>query len=106
MSCAFAHFGPGVLLPVNHCGYIDDGIMLSRFAAVVILQAASEEADLYHYATLPAACSEHFIFSDAWLCWCFAELDIPALEVHFTAEIDADKHARALRWREPIHQIG
>lgn len=88
-------FGPGVLLPVDPFGSIDDGIMLSRAAAVVILQVASEEADLHHNETLPAACSEHLILSDAWLCWCFAKLDILALEVHFTADIDVDKFANS-----------
>ena len=41
--------------------------------------------------------SEHLVFTDAWLCWCFAELDIPALEVHFIAGIDVDKHANSNR---------
>jgi hypothetical protein len=51
-------FGPGFLLPVDHCGSINDGIMLSRSAAVVIPQAASEEADLYHSETLLVACCQ------------------------------------------------
>ena len=84
-------------LPVDHFGSIDDGIMLSRAVAVVILQAASEEADLYRNETIPAACSEHVIFSDAWLCWCAAELDIPALEAHFIADVDVYKHDNSNR---------
>jgi hypothetical protein len=72
-------------LPAADFGSIHDGILLSRAAAVVMLMAWSDEMSLHLNETLPAACSEYLIFSDAWLCWCAAELDIPALDFRFSA---------------------
>jgi hypothetical protein len=72
-------------LPDYDFGSFHDGILLSRAAAILMLQAAIEESSLDRNDTLPAACSEHLIFSDAWLCWCAADLEIPALDMQFTA---------------------
>jgi hypothetical protein len=71
------------LLPTAEFGSIEDGILLSRAAAELILMAANDEVALSNNVTLPAACSEFLIFSDAWLGWCAAELRIPAIEMQF-----------------------
>ena len=71
-------------LPVAHFGSIDDGILLSRAAAEVMLMATMDEAELRvenGESTLPAACSEFLIFSDAWLCWCAAALDVAFIDI-------------------------
>ena len=73
-------------LPAADFGSIDDGILLSRAAAALILQVANDELDFLRNETLPTACSEHMIFADAWLCWCAVELDISALNMRFSAE--------------------
>jgi len=78
-------------LPAAVFGSINDGILLSRAAAQVMLMAAMDETGLHVEATLPAACSEYLIFSDAWLCWCAAELDIPALDVRLSLDVADDE---------------
>jgi hypothetical protein len=70
--------------PAAAFGSVYGGILLSRAAAELMLTVASDEADLKQDETVPAACSEFLIFSDAWLCWCAASLDIPAIDVTFT----------------------
>ena len=77
-------------LPTADFGSIDEGILLSRAAAVMMLNAASDEIALLHNETVPAACSEFLVFSDAWLCWCADSLDIPALDVRFGASAGLD----------------
>lgn len=77
-------------LPVADFGSIHDGILLSRAAAVVILMAWRDEMEQHVDDTLPAACSEHLIFSDAWLGWCAAELEVPALDFRFSASNSDD----------------
>jgi hypothetical protein len=78
-----SHWTP---LPTAEFGSIDDGILLSRAAAFLMLQAASDELVFLRNETLPAACSEHLIFADAWLCWCAAELGVSVLDMRFGAE--------------------
>jgi len=70
-------------LPTADFGSIEDGILVSRAAAVVLMNAAIDEVSLHHNETIPAACSEFLVFSDAWLCWCAASLDVPALDMRF-----------------------
>jgi hypothetical protein len=70
-------------LPTADFGSIEDGILVSRAAAVVMMNAAIDEVALHHNETIPAACSEFLVFSDAWLCWCAASLDIPAINMRF-----------------------
>jgi hypothetical protein len=77
-------------LPAAAFGSIDDGILLSRAAAVLMLHVAVGEANLHRNETLPSPCSEFLIFSDAWLCWCAAELDIPALDLRFIPDVSED----------------
>jgi hypothetical protein len=73
-------------LPSAHFGSIHEGILVSRAAALAMLNAAMDESIVQHKETLPAACSEHLIFSDAWLCWCAASLDISAIDFVFGAD--------------------
>ena len=73
-------------LPSAHFGSIHEGILVSRAAALAMLNAAMDESVLQHKDTLPAACSEFLIFSDAWLCWCAASLDISAIDFVFGAD--------------------
>jgi hypothetical protein len=50
----------------------------------VMLMATMDEAELRvenGESTLPAACSEFLIFSDAWLCWCTAALDVAFIDI-------------------------
>jgi hypothetical protein len=56
----------------------------------VILMAWRDEMEQHVDDTLPAACSEHLIFSDAWLGWCAAELEVPALDFRFSASSSDD----------------
>jgi hypothetical protein len=76
--------GTPVSLPHTEFGSIDDGILLSRAAAAIILSAANDEDSLRQKETIPAECSEFLIFSDAWLCWCAASLGIPSLNIRFS----------------------
>jgi hypothetical protein len=76
--------GTPVSLPHAEFGSIEDGILLSRAAAAVILSAANDEDSLRQKETIPAECSEFLIFSDAWLCWCAASLGIPSLNIQFS----------------------
>jgi hypothetical protein len=77
-------------LPAADFGSIDDGILLSRSAAILMLQVSNDEPALSRNETLPSACSEHLIFADAWLCWCAAELGVPVLDMRFGAEVSDD----------------
>jgi hypothetical protein len=66
-------------------GSINDGILLSRAAATLIIMAANDQSfDNITYGP-PDPCSEFEVFSDAWLCWCASSLDIPALDIQFSA---------------------
>jgi hypothetical protein len=71
-------------LPSAELGSIDDGILLSRAAAAIILSAANDEDSSRQMETVPAECSEFLIFSDAWLCWCASSLGIPSLNIRFS----------------------
>ena len=66
-------------------GSIDDGILLSRTAAELIVMAANDHSILQLTNGLPDPCSEFAIFSDAWLCWCASSLDVVTLDVLFGA---------------------
>ena len=77
--------GSSQQLPLADFGSIDDGILLSRTAAELMIMAANDHAGLQHRDAQPDACSEFAVFSDAWLCWCAASLEIPALDIRFTA---------------------
>jgi hypothetical protein len=90
-------------LPTAAFGSIDDGILLSRAAAELILTVASDEAALQNDQTVPAACSEFLIFSDAWLCWCAASLDIPAIDVTFTLNAAAGRDDRFCAATSPLY---
>jgi hypothetical protein len=86
-------------------GSIHDGILLSRAAALVILMAWRDEMEQHVDDTLPAACTEHLIFSDAWLGWCAAELEIPALDFRFSAgkSDDASSSTRDCAATSPLY---
>ncbi len=75
-----------ISLPTAEFGSIDDGILLSRAAAELMLTVSNLEAARQQNETLPAACSEFLIFSDAWLCWCASSIGIPAINMQFRAD--------------------
>jgi hypothetical protein len=90
---AFQHRGMHALGAADHeshemlladFGTIDDGILLSRAAAELMIMAANDHATYPNGSKPPAACSEFAIFSDAWLCWCASSLEVPALDVRFS----------------------
>jgi hypothetical protein len=66
-------------------GSIDDGILLSRSAAELIVMAANDQSFMQLTDELPDPCSEFAIFSDAWLCWCASSLDVSTLDILFGA---------------------
>ncbi len=67
-------------------GSIDDGILLSRSAAALIVMAANDQSFLQLKDGLPPdPCSEFAIFSDAWLCWCASSLYVSTLDILFGA---------------------
>jgi hypothetical protein len=74
-------------LPSASFGSIHEGILISKAAALIMLHAAMDEALMQHKETISAACSEFLIFSDAWLCWCAASLDISALDIVFGSDL-------------------
>jgi hypothetical protein len=74
-------------LPSAEFGSIEDGILLSRAAAAVILSAANDEDSSHEKETIPAECTEFLIFSDAWLCWCASSLGIPSLNIRFNQNV-------------------
>jgi hypothetical protein len=77
-------------LPEASFGSIHDGILLSRAACEIMLSVANDEAELQQRESVPAACSEFLVFSDAWLCWCAASLGIPAINIHFAVDAARD----------------
>ncbi len=98
---AFQHRGVHALGAADHeshqmlladFGTIDDGILLSRAAAELMIMAANDHAIFPNGSKPPAACSEFAIFSDAWLCWCASSLEVPALDVRFS-DAAADSEA-------------
>jgi hypothetical protein len=96
--------GSSFPLPPTQFGSIHEGILVSRAAALIMLNAAMDEFKARHKETLPAPCSEFLIFSDAWLCWCAAVLDISAIDYVFGADSSGSmKDRRDCAAKSPLY---